>query len=107
MKRARDWFSSRSGYVDFVDRPFQGQTLKVSDNVGVPIEICPTMEHSSNRMRCFRAHQGGKLAFLDHVQFAAHDVQAAYEWYSEIGFRLTEYTAAEGTDELWGVWLKR
>ena len=27
--------------------------------------------------------------------------------YSRLGFRLTEYTAKDGTDELWGVWLQR
>ena len=107
VRRAHDWFSLSSGNVDFVDRPFQGLTLKVSDKVGVPLEICATMEQSPNRMRRFHKHQGAKLAFLDHVQIATHDVQAAYEWYSEIGFRLTEYTAADGSDELWGVWLKR
>ena len=47
------------------------------------------------------------VAFLDHVQISTHDVQAAFDWYSDLGFRLTEYTAADGSDELWGVWLKR
>ncbi|MDE0112651.1 MAG: hypothetical protein OXN84_10260 [Albidovulum sp.] len=65
------------------------------------------MDRSGNRMRHFHAHRGGKLALLDHVQITTYDVQAAYEWYSAIGFRLTEYTAADGTDELWGVRLKR
>ena len=54
-----------------------------------------------------RRNSGGKLAFLDHVQIATHNVQQAYEWYTDIGFRLTEYTATDGTEELWGVWLKR
>lgn len=53
-------------------------------------------------MRHFHAHRGGKLAFLDHVQIATHDVHAAYEWYSAIGFRLIEYIAVDGTDENFG-----
>ena len=30
-----------------------------------------------------------------------HDVQTAADFYGELGFRLTEYTAKDGTDELW------
>ncbi|MDE0534501.1 MAG: hypothetical protein OXI01_24080 [Albidovulum sp.] len=60
------------------------------------------MDRSGNRMRHFHAHRGGKLAFLDHVQIATHDVHAAYEWYSAIGFRLIEYIAVDGTDENFG-----
>ncbi len=40
-------------------------------------------------------------------QIATHDIQAAYGFYNDLGFRLAEYTATDGTDEVWGVWLKR
>ncbi|NCF49522.1 MAG: 3,4-dihydroxyphenylacetate 2,3-dioxygenase [Bacteroidetes bacterium] len=107
LRRAFDWFSARGTPAEFVDRPFQGTTLRVVDAVGVPVEFCATMDQSENRMRHFHSHAGGRLVFLDHVQIVTHDVQSAYNWYSEIGFRLTEYTATDGSDELWGVWLKR
>lgn len=107
LQTAHDWFNANGEVAEFVDRPGQGRTLQVTDGVGVPIEFCATMDQSENRMRRFHQHSGGKLVFLDHVQIATHDVQKAYEWYSQLGFRLTEYTATDGTDELWGVWLKR
>ena len=107
IRRAQEWFEGQGIATAFVNRPDQGLTLHVTDGVGVPIEFCATMTQVENRMRHFHTHQGGKLVFLDHVQIATHDVQTAYEWYSNIGFRLSEYTATDGTEELWGVWLKR
>jgi len=107
LLRARDWFERRGMPAEIVDRPYQGPTLQVSDGVGVPLEFCATMDQSENRMRRFHTHSGGKLAFLDHVQVACHDVATAYAFYNDLGFRLTEYTARDDSDELWGVWLKR
>lgn len=107
VTRAQDWFLARGMDAQIVDRPYQGRTLRVSDGVGVPLEFCASMRQSENRMRHFHAHSGGRLAFLDHVQVACHDVATAYQFYNDMGFRLTEYTAKDGTDEMWGVWLKR
>ncbi|MEX0285592.1 MAG: VOC family protein [Paracoccaceae bacterium] len=107
LKRAHDYFNERGEVAQFVDRPYQGLTLQLHDGIGAPIEFCATMDQSENRMQNFHTHAGGKLAFLDHIQVACHDVAQAYAWYSDLGFRLTEYTAKDGTDEMWGVWLKR
>jgi catechol 2,3-dioxygenase len=107
LKRAQGWFGERGQAAEFVDRPYQGATLQLHDGVGVPIEFCATMDQSANRMQRFHTHSGGRLAFLDHIQIACHDVAGAYRWYNDLGFRLTEYTAKDGTDEMWGVWLKR
>src|SRR5436190_877811 len=35
------------------------------------------------------------------------DVQASYDFFTEIGFRTTEYAAADESDQLWSVWLHR
>jgi catechol 2,3-dioxygenase len=107
VKEAFNFFSSRGDKVEFVERPFQGLTIEVIDCLGVSVEFCSTMEQSANRMQKFHTHSGGKLAFLDHIQIACPDVQEAYQWYNDLGFRLSEYTANDGTEEMWGVWLKR
>lgn len=107
LKRAAAWFAEQGLHSEFVERPFQGLTLRVTDTVGVPLEFCATMDRSENRMRKFHTHSGGRLAYLDHVQVACYDVASAYDFYNRMGFRLTEYTARDGSDEMWGVWLKR
>jgi len=107
LDKAIQFFSENEMLCTSIERPFQGKTLLIEDAVGVPIEICAVMEQTEPLMRQYEKHRGGRCAFLDHVQISTHDVQAAFDWYSDLGFRLTEYTAADGSDELWGVWLKR
>lgn len=107
LRRAHDHFNAEGFPAKFVERPFQGLTLHVTDINGVPNEFCATMDQSPSLMQKFHKHHASQSAFLDHVQIACHDINAALKWYSDIGFRLTEYTADEKTDELWGIWLKR
>ena len=107
LAKAYDYFSNLQYEVNYVDRPYQGKSLHVSDVMGTPIELCSTMEQKPSQMQNFHSHSGGKLAFLDHVQITSPDVTKVYEWYNNIGFRLAEYTANDNSDEMWGVWLKR
>ena len=107
LNKAHAYFSARGIDTNFVDRPFQDRTLQVKDGVGVPLEFCAEIEQSMSRLQSFNQQSGGKLAFFDHIQISIPDVKGAYEWYTELGFRLSEYTAIDGTDELWGIWLKR
>jgi len=107
LAKAYDYFSNLQYKVNYVDRPYQGKSLHVSDVMGTPIELCSTMEQKPSQMQNFHSHSGGKLAFLDHVQITSPDVAKVYEWYNSIGFRLTEYTANDNSNEMWGVWLKR
>ena len=92
---------------DWRDPPFQGKTLRFADGSGSLIELCVTMPSVPRLMQRFELFHGGSPQRLDHVQVAAADVQAACDFYAALGFRLTEYTAKDGTDELWGVWLQR
>jgi catechol 2,3-dioxygenase len=107
LNLAYDHFNSNGINAIFVENPFQGRTLHVNDPLGVPLEFCATMEQSASLMQTFHKHHGACPASLDHVQIATHDVETALRWYSDLGFRLTEYTADDVTDEVWGVWLKR
>jgi len=107
VRRAHDHFARLGLNPRFVDRPFQGLTLQLDDGLGIPIEFCATMAQKASRMQRFDLHAGARLSHLDHIQISTHDVPSAYAWYSDLGFRLTEYTAKDGTDEMWGVWLKR
>ena len=107
LARAHEHFNARGRFAEFVERPHQGLTLQLHDGVGVPVEFCAAMEQRESRMQQCHTHACARLAYLDHAQVACHDVAGAYQWYSEIGFRLSEYTALDGTDEMWGVWLKR
>jgi catechol 2,3-dioxygenase len=107
LDRAADHLAGLGRAADFVERPFQGRTLRFRDPAGVCVELCATMEQRDSRMQQFHLHRGGRLAFMDHVQINTHDVDATYAFYADLGFRLTEYTTGDGNDEMIAVWLKR
>src|SRR5579864_3505464 len=49
-----------------------------------------------------------RIQRIDHLNCFTPDVQASYDFYSELGFRLTEYSETDGADpKLWAVWLQR
>ena len=104
---AQDYFARRNVQKSLARRTNQGRTLRLVDGSGSPIELCSTMGTQMRLMQRFDKFHGGSPQRLDHVQVAAADIQTACDFYAALGFRLTEYTAKDGTDELWGVWLQR
>jgi catechol 2,3-dioxygenase len=107
LDRAKEFCYRNNIRNEWRETPYQGRTLHLIDGSGSPIELCATMETLPRLMQSFDKFHGGSPQRLDHVQVTAFDIQAACDFYAELGFRLTEYTARDGTDELWGVWLQR
>ena len=93
--------------VKWVDVAHQGKTLHVSDAVGTPLEICATMPTKPRMIVKFQHFKGAYPMRLDHFQILSPDVQRACEFYAGIGFRLSEYVAIDGTDDLVFVFLQR
>jgi catechol 2,3-dioxygenase len=107
LDAAKEWCDSQRIENRWIDTAHQGRTLRLADGSGSLIELCASMKTAPRFMQSFDQFRGGSPQRLDHVQVAATDVQAACDFYTHLGFRLTEYTAKDGTDELWGVWLQR
>ena len=55
----------------------------------------------------FQRHKGACPQRIDHFQVLAPDVQAACDFYCRLGFRLSEFIAPDGTDDLLFVFLQR
>ena len=104
---AKSYFDRKGIKSAWVETPFQGRTLVLQDAVGVPIEMCASMSNEPRRMQEFHSFRGGSPQRLDHYQIATHDVASATNFYTELGFRITEYTASDASDELWGTWMQR
>ena len=103
-------FESRQIPATFVEKPFQGRTLQVSDGIGTPLEFCAAMDLRPRLLGRYDLYRGGAGQRLDHYQVAAQDVQRAYDFYQPLGFRCSEYTYSlnqDGSQHLWGVWLQR
>lgn len=107
LMRAESYFKSKGRPTQWVQRPHQGLTLHVNDSIGTPLELCCMMDEVPLKLQQFHDYRRASPMRLDHFQVVAQDVEQAALFYAEIGFRLTEYTATDGADELWGVWLAR
>ena len=104
---AFDYFSGLGREPKWADVPFQGRTLHLDDPVGTPLEICASTNSVPSALQQFELYKGACPMRLDHFQIVAHDIAAAAQFYLDIGFRLTEYTATDGQEDIWGAWLQR
>jgi len=89
-----------------VEVEYQGPTLRFRDAVGTHIELTASMELVDRRMQAYHDFRAGAPQRLDHFQVVSHDVQTATDFWASLGMRLSEYTASDGSDELWGTWME-
>ena len=110
VDRAAFWFERRNLPTSFPDLPHQGRTLRACDIFGMPLDLYARMEQSSSMLRKYATYQGARIQRIDHLNCFTPNVQASYDFYSELGFRLTEYSETDGggaDPQLWAVWLHR
>ncbi|MBV8744120.1 MAG: 3,4-dihydroxyphenylacetate 2,3-dioxygenase [Xanthobacteraceae bacterium] len=107
LARAAEYFQKGGFPVRWVEVPHQGKTLHVDDAIGTPLELCAEIDEVPSKLQEFHHYKGASPLRLDHFQVVAQDVLKGTLFYTALGFRLTEYTASDGGDELWGTWLQR
>ena len=111
LDRAASWFGRRNLPAAFADLPHQGRTLRTADIFATPLELYARMEQRPAMLQKYAAHAGARIQRIDHLNCFTPDVQASYDFYTELGFRLTEYSETDGGDgadsQLWAVWLHR
>lgn len=89
-----------------VERDHQGPTLQFTDPVGTHMELTSSMSLVERKMQSFNEFVAGAPQRLDHYQVVTYDVQKATDFWTGLGMRMSEYTAKDGTDELWGTWME-
>ena len=108
LDRAAAWFRARNLPVAFPDVPHQGRTLRTADAFGMPLDLYFRMDQAPSMLQRYAAHQGARIQRIDHLNCFTPDVQASYDFYADLGFRLTEYTETEDAPaRLWAVWMHR
>lgn len=108
VDRAARWFRARNLPVSFPEVPFQGRTLRAADLTGMPLEFYYRMDRSERMLQRYATYKGARIQRIDHINCFTPDVQLSYDFYNDLGFRLTEYTETDGTDpQLWAVWMQR
>jgi len=88
--------------------PYQGRTLRTVDPLGMPLDFYVRMDQADCMIRNYAEYRGARIQRIDHINCFTPDVQASYDFYNDIGFKLTEYTETDDPDpRLWAVWMHR
>ena len=63
----------------------------------MPLDFYFKMDQGERMLQRYAAYQGARIQRIDHINCFTPDVQASYDFYTELGFRLTEYTETDDT----------
>jgi catechol 2,3-dioxygenase len=107
LDRAKHWFEGKGLPTEWVERPYQGRTLRTRDNFGIPLEFYHKMDRLAPIHQQYKLYNGVKPLRIDHFNCFTPDVDASVAFYNEIGFRVTEYTEDDESKKLWAAWLHR
>jgi len=107
LDNAEAYFKAKDRPTSWVERPYQGRTLLTSDNMGVPIEFYHKMDRLNPIHQTYALYHGVKPLRIDHFNCFSPDVDASVAFYSDIGFRVTEFTQDEDSGKLWAAWMHR
>jgi len=107
LDKAATWFTARGHPVDWVERPYQGRTLRTQDPFGAPMEFYFKMDRLTPIHQKYALYKGVKPLRIDHFNCFVPNVDEAVAWYNSIGFRVTEYTEDEASGHLWAAWMHR
>jgi catechol 2,3-dioxygenase len=81
--------------TEFVDRPHQGRTLRLNGPRGMPLEFCAVMPPQPRLITTFTEHRGASAQRLDHFQLLVPDVRGTCEFFTALGFRISEYVTPD------------
>ena len=83
----------------WIEEEFQGRTLRVADPQGVPLEFCARMPPQPRLLTRFHLYRGGGALRLDHFQLHVPDVRALAGFYTDLGFRISDYFVDQPDDD--------
>ena len=107
LDKAKAYFEKAGLPATWVEVPHQGRTLHVTDAAGAPLELCASMNAMPRNVVKFKNHHAACPQRIDHFQLIVPDVQAECDFYAALGFKLSEYVAMDGTDDLLFVFMQR
>ncbi|MCL6282542.1 3,4-dihydroxyphenylacetate 2,3-dioxygenase [Ruegeria sp. 2012CJ41-6] len=107
LDRADAYFRAKGRPTEWAQRPFQGRTLLTSDNMGIPLEFYHQMDRLAPIHQEYGRYHGVRPLRIDHFNCFSTDVDDSVAFYSDFGFRVTEYTEDEESKRLWAAWLHR
>ena len=107
LDKAEGYFRGHGLPTEWVERPFMGRTLRTRDPWGIPLEFYVKMDRLPVITQKYALYHGVKPLRIDHFNMFSPDVDAAVAFYTEMGFRTTEYTEDDETGRIWAAWMHR
>ena len=107
LDKAKSHFDKTGISSKLIDVPFQGRTLRYSDNMGTVVDLVATMQQQPRDHVAVHTHKGARALRMDHYQVLVPDPTAAAKFYCDLGFRISDYLVVEGTDINVGIFLYR
>lgn len=107
VDKAAEYFTAKGCDTSWVERPFQGRTLRVLDPHGIPLEFYFEMERLPTIHQKYALYKGVKPLRIDHFNCFSPSVDESVAFYNDMGFRTTEYTEDKETKNLWAAWMHR
>ncbi len=107
LDKAHDWFGAQGLPVEWVERPWQGRTLRTRDPHGVPLEFYDRMDRLEPIHQKYALYKGVRPLRIDHFNCFSPNVDESVAFYNSIGFRVTEYTEDDESQRLWAAWMHR
>lgn len=107
LDKAEAHFRDQVMPVEWVERPYQGKTLRTRDPHGIPLEFYVRMDRLPTIHQQYKLYHGVKPLRIDHFNMFSPNVDASVEFYNSIGFRTTEYTEDSETGKWWAAWMHR
>lgn len=107
LEKAASFFEKHGLPIEWIERPFMGRTLRTVDPSGVPLEFYVRMDRLEPIHQKYRLYNGVKPLRIDHFNLFSANVDASVAFYSELGFRTTEYTEDAESGRVWAAWMHR
>ncbi len=85
--------------------PGIGEAVRVADPLGFTVEFFAEADHPERLQQRYDVHKGAEIARLDHFNIVVPDVREAYEYYTGLGFGLSE--TIEDDQTLYAAWMYR
>jgi 3,4-dihydroxyphenylacetate 2,3-dioxygenase len=87
--------------------PGFGETVRTVDPLGFPIEFVFHIDRVDPLVQRYDLRHGASINRLDHINIAIPDVPAAYEYYTALGFGLSETIEDLADGTLYAAWMFR
>lgn len=107
LQKAKLFFDGKGLPTGWIDNPYMGKTLRTRDPWGVPLEFYVQMDRLAPIHQQYKLYNGVRPLRIDHFNMFSADVDASVAFYTEMGFRTTEYTEDEESGKIWAAWMHR